>query len=148
MTTNWTRALRNRKKEAILEMDWPYTEDRRWKHRQSCVRVESKGKRKRGAPTQSWRTRMTDDENITWTECKKTGGKEKDEVANSSEKPMFHIGIKRTKSKVTMRGVQVNESESMLRNNIQRAAPWILRQCGGEDKVTETLNILHNSGCI
>ena len=44
MATNWTRAHRNINKEAILEMDLSYTEERRWKHRKSCTGVESTGK--------------------------------------------------------------------------------------------------------
>ena len=75
MATNWTRAHRSRDKKEILEMDWTYTEERRWKHRQSCVGMEPTGETEDRAPTQSWsRTRMAElkAKNITWTECKKT----------------------------------------------------------------------------
>ena len=50
MATNWTRAHRHRDKEAILEMDWSYTEERRWKHRQSCTGVESTGETEERTP--------------------------------------------------------------------------------------------------
>ena len=99
VTTNWTRAHRNRDKEAILEMDWSYTEERRWKHRQSCIAVESTGKTEERAP----HTELEDNAHVKaegekhHVDGMQENSKEQDEVESTSERPMFHLGTKRTK---------------------------------------------------
>ena len=101
MASNWTRAHRNRDKEAILEMDWSYTEERRWKvkHRQSCTGVESTGETEERTP----HTELEENAHVRaegekhHVDGMQENGKEQDEVENASGRPMFHFGTKRIK---------------------------------------------------
>ena len=99
---NWTRAHRSRDKKEILEMDWTHTKERRWKHRQSCVGMESTGE------TEERATHTELEKNTHGrAESKKhhvdriqENGKEQDEVESTIGGPMFHLGTKRTKREI------------------------------------------------
>ena len=97
--TGYTRAHRNRDKEAILEIDWSYTKERKWKHRQSCTGVESTGETEERTPhtelEENVHVRAEDDKHHV--DGMQENGKEQYEVESTSRRPMFHLGMKRTK---------------------------------------------------
>ena len=99
MATNWIRAQRNRNKEVILEMDWLHTEERRWKHRQSCTGVESTGETEERVPHTELEENAQDraEGEKHHVDGMQENGKEQDEVESTSERLMFHLGMKRTK---------------------------------------------------
>ena len=77
-------------------MDWTYTEERRWNHRQSCFGMEPTGETEERAP----QTKLEENKHGT-AESKKhhvdrmqENGKEQDEVESISGRPMFHLGTK------------------------------------------------------
>ena len=99
METNWARAHRNRNREAILEMDWTYTEERRWKHCQSCTGVESVGKTGERVPHTELEENVHDraEGKKHHVDGMQENGKEQEEVESTSGRPLFHLGTKRAK---------------------------------------------------
>ena len=100
MATNWTGTHRNRNKEAILEMNWSYIEERRWKHRQSCTGVESTGETEERTPhTELENLHDRDEGEKHHVDEMQENGNEQDEVESTSGRPMFHLGTKKEKER-------------------------------------------------
>ena len=83
-------------------MDWTYTEERRWKHRQSCVGMEPTGETEERAPHTELEenTHGRAESKKHHVDRMQENGKEQDEVESTSGRPMFHLGTKRTKREI------------------------------------------------
>ena len=79
-------------------MDWSYTEERRWKHRQSCTGVESTGKtEERTSHTELENAHVRAEGENHHVDGMQENGKEQYEVESTSGRPMFYFGTKKTK---------------------------------------------------
>ena len=80
-------------------MDWTYTEERRWKHRQRSIGVEPTGETEERAPHTELEenTHGRAESKKHHVDRMQENGNEQGEMESTSERPMFHLGAKRTK---------------------------------------------------